>query len=115
MERNNIDRCRFLRKNQTDTERKLWVALRSRQLSGIKFRRQVSIGKYILDFYSPEYKLGIEADGGQHYEKSGKRRDQIRDKELSKAGIKILRFNDLDVLENTEGVCEAILNATGKK
>ena len=57
-----------LTRNQTNAERKLWLLLRDRQLNGVKFRRQYSIGQYILDFYSPEYKIGIEADGGQHYD-----------------------------------------------
>ncbi len=71
MKRNNIEKCRRLRKEQTDAERKLWSILRNRQLSGVKFRRQFPIGRYMLDFYSPEHKLGIEADGGQHYEDKG--------------------------------------------
>ncbi len=64
MKRKNIGRYKSLRRNQTDAEKKLWLILRNRQLMGTKFRRQISIGKYILDFYSPEYKLSIEADGG---------------------------------------------------
>lgn len=108
MKRDNISYCRKLRKNQTDAENKLWIALRDRQLSGIKFRRQFSINGYILDFYSPECKLGIEADGGQHYGNTNKKQDDIRTKELAKLGIKILRFSDRDILKNIEGVCEAI-------
>jgi len=64
MKRDNINRCRELRRNLTDAEKKLWRLLRNRPLVGVKFRRQFSIGSYIIDFYSPEYKLGIEADGG---------------------------------------------------
>jgi very-short-patch-repair endonuclease len=109
MKRNNIDRCRRLRKNQTDAEEKLWAILRNRQLAGIKFRRQFSVARYILDFYSPEYKLCIEADGGQHYEEKGRLRDERRSRELSRAGIQILRFSDVDILNNIEGVCEKIL------
>ncbi len=108
MKRNNIKRCRNLRKNQTDVERKLWFALRNRQLSGIKFRRQFPIDKYILDFYSPEYKLGIEADGRQHYEEKGRLRDEARIQKLSKLGVKIIRFSDLEISKNFEGVCELI-------
>ncbi|MEW6418931.1 MAG: DUF559 domain-containing protein [Nitrospirota bacterium] len=62
MKRNNVDKCRKLRKNQTDAEKKLWALLRNRQVSGVKFRRQFSVGRYILDFYCPEYRVGIEAD-----------------------------------------------------
>jgi very-short-patch-repair endonuclease len=115
MKRKNIDKCRIPRKKQTDAERKLWSVLRNRQLSGAKFRRQFPIGKYILDFYSPEYKLGIEADGGQHYEAKGKLRDQQRSKELSQLGVKVIRFNDRDILKNTEGVYRIILENIEKK
>jgi adenine-specific DNA-methyltransferase len=111
MKRNNIGRCRSFRKNQTDAEKRLWGILRNRQLAGIKFRRQFSVARYILDFYSPEYKLGIEADGGQHYEKMGSLRDEARSKELSGIEIQILRFSDVDILKNTEAVCEKILEA----
>jgi len=72
MKRQNIDNCKKLRKNQTDTERKLWSILRSRRLEGVKFRRQYPVDKYILDFYAPKHKLGIEVDGGSHYEEKGK-------------------------------------------
>lgn len=109
MIRKNIKNCRNLRRNQTDAERKLWSKLRNRQLFGIKFSRQFSVGNYILDFCSPEYKLAIEADGGQHYEDIGKKKDEVRTKELSKSGIEIIRFSDMDILNNIEGVCEAIV------
>lgn len=108
MERINIKFCRKLRKNQTDAENKLWKILRNRQILGVKFRRQYSAGKYIIDFYSPEYKIGIEADGGQHYESKGRQKDAIRTNELNKLGIKIIRFSDTDILKNIEGVYEVI-------
>ena len=105
---NYIKRCRNLRKAQTDAERKLWFILRNRGLCGVKFKRQYAIKRYILDFYSPEYKLAIEADGGQHYTKDGIARDAIRSQELETCGIRILRLNDLDILTNIEGVYEVI-------
>lgn len=111
MRRNNIDRCRSLRKNQTDAEKKLRKILRDQQVSGTKFRRQFPIGRYILDFYSPQYRLGIEADGGGHYEDRGRQRDKLRTEELSKLGIEILRFSDLDILNDIEGACEVIQQA----
>ena len=94
MKRNNIQKCRTFRRNQTDAERKLWSALRDRQLAGIKFRRQFSVGKYIIDFYSPEHCLGIEADGGQHFENRGQDYDERRTAELAKRGVRILRFTN---------------------
>lgn len=108
MQRNNIEIARKLRKNQTDAERKLWSILRNRQLCGVKFRRQFPIGRYVLDFYSPECKLDIEVDGGQHYEDKGKKQDGLRTKELNVYGIRTLRFSDLEVLNNRDGVCAII-------
>jgi very-short-patch-repair endonuclease len=108
MRRENIDKCRSLRRNQTDAEKKLWMMLRNRQLFGAKFRRQFSIGRYILDFYSPEHRLGIEADGGQHYEDKGKQEDKLRTEYLAKRGTEIIRFSDREILANIEGVCELI-------
>ena len=108
MKRNNIEKCRNLRKNQTDAEKKLWAVLRNRQMAGTKFRRQFSMGRYILDFYSPKYRVGIEADGGGHYEDRENQRDKLRTKELSILGIEILRFNNLEILNNIAGVCEVI-------
>ena len=82
--------------------------MRNRNLSGVKFRRQFSTEKYILDFYSPECKLCIEADGGQHYTDEGKHYDEIRTKMLHDLEIQVLRFSDRDILSNEEGVCEVI-------
>jgi very-short-patch-repair endonuclease len=115
VKRSNIERSRALRRNQTDAERKLWSVLRNRQLSGVKFRRQFSVGRYILDFYSPEHKLAIEANGGQHYQDRGRKRDDLRAKELSELGVQILRFSDGDILNNLEGVCCVIKEAIGDK
>jgi very-short-patch-repair endonuclease len=108
VKRNNVDRSRHLRKNQTDAETKLWQVIRNRGLSGAKFRRQFPLDKYILDFYSPELKLCIEADGGQHYTNEGEQNDGIRTKTLRNLGIQVLRFSDRDILLNIEGVCEVI-------
>jgi len=108
MKRGNIQRSRALRRDQTDAEKKLWGILRNRQLVGVKFRRQFPVGKYILDFYSPEHGLGIEADGGQHCENGVKQKDEVRTEELFRLGIKILRFSDREILNNIEGVCEII-------
>ena len=82
--------------------------MRNRQLSGAKFRRQFSIGRFILDFYCPECRVGIEADGGQHYEDKGRQRDELRTTELSKIGVEIIRFNDQEIFNNIEGVYEIV-------
>ena len=81
----------------------------------VKFRRQFSIGRYILDFYTPEYKLSIEADGGQHYEENGTQNDELRTRELSKLGVEILRFSDRDILTNIDGVYEIIQKTVQEK
>ena len=114
MKRRNIEKSRYLRKNQTDAECKLWSLLRNRQLAKVKFRRQFAIDRYILDFYSPEYKLGIEADGGQHYSEEGRAKDELRTRRLAKYGVQILRFSDLDILNNIEGVYAVILKTIDK-
>ena len=84
-------------------------------MAGGKFRKQFSVGNYILDFYSPEFKLGVEADGGQHHEDKGKEKDEVRARELSKLGVEILRFNDNEILANIDGVCEVIQKALSGK
>jgi very-short-patch-repair endonuclease len=89
--------------------------LRNRQLAGIKFRRQFPVGRYILDFYAPEYRLGVEADGGQHYGDTNKQHDEVRTNVLSKLGVEIIRFSDRDILTNIEGVYEAIEGALRKR
>ena len=115
MKRKNIDKCKQLRKNQTDAEKKIWTILRNRQLTGVKFRRQFSIGRYILDFYCPEFRIGIEADGGQHYENGYRQKDELRTEELKTLGVEILRFDDREILTNIDGVYEIIQRTIEKK
>ena len=115
MKRENIGKSRYLRRNQTDAEKKLWTALRNRQLCNVKFRRQFPNDRYILDFYIPECRIGIEADGGQHYEDKGKQRDELRTRELNKLGVEILRFSDREILTNIEGVYATIKSTIDEK
>ena len=89
--------------------------MRNRQLAGAKFRRQFSIGRFILDFYCPKYRVGIEADGGQHYEDKGRQRDELRTTELSKIGVEIIRFNDQEIFNNIEVVYEIVQRVIEKK
>ena len=98
---------RKLRKSATLHEIILWSRIRRNQL-GYKFRRQHSIGKYIVDFYCPEKKLIIELDGGQHAEKQ-KDYDKQRDEYLKNLGFIIFRFWDSDINSNLEGVLQKIL------
>ena len=90
---------RSLRTNGTKEEAMMWKVLKNRQVSGVRFRRQFSVGAYILDFYCPELKLCIELDGAGHYNSEGLRHDYVRDKHLSELGIRVLRFENLAVLK----------------
>ena len=93
----------------TDAEKALWKVLRSRQVSGLKFRRQHPFGDFILDFVCLENKLVIEVDGGQHGEQV--KYDDIRSKNLTKAGFRVLRFWNTEVLQEIEAVKERIWRA----
>ena len=99
--------ARNLRRTQTDAEKKLWSKLRDRQLSGIKFRRQHAIGKYIADFCCVESKLVIELDGSQHAQQS--LADELRSHYLRQSGFCVLRFWDNDVLTKIDAVIEQIV------
>ena len=90
---------RSLRTNGTKEETMMWKVLKNRQVSGVRFRRQFSVGAYILDFYCPELKLCIELDGAGHYNSEGLRHDYVRDKYLSELGIRVLRFENRAVLK----------------
>ena len=103
-----LGRCRQLRREQTDAERRLWQSLRGRQLSGVKFRRQHEFGPYVLDFYCPERNLAVEADGGQHLEAAAAAADPARTRYLEARGVRVLRFTDTQVLMETEAVLEVI-------
>ncbi|MES2121002.1 MAG: DUF559 domain-containing protein [Pseudomonadota bacterium] len=100
-------RARTLRQNSTDAEARLWSALRGRQLSGLKFRKQVEIDGYIIDFLCPERRLIIEVDGGQHTPE----RDERRTAFLEGQGFRVIRFWNNDVLQNLDGVWTVIEKA----
>ena len=100
--------ARNLRSNMTDAEQMVWSKIRRKQIGDCQFYRQKNIGNYIVDFYCPSGKLVIELDGGQHYEERAVKKDQERDNYLQKLGLTVLRFSDLDVLKNIDGVIERI-------
>ena len=101
-------RARNLRKNLTLQEKILWNLLRNRQINNRKFRRQVPIGNYIVDFLCEEKSLIIELDGGQHNQDRNILLDNIRTKFLLENGFKVLRFWNTDIDKNIEGVVEKI-------
>jgi len=103
------NRRRELRANQTNAEKKLWEFLRNKELDGFKFNRQHSIGPYILDFYCPEFRFGIELDGNQHNENESKIYDKDREKILQASNIKVIRFWNGEVENNIDKVLEKIL------
>jgi very-short-patch-repair endonuclease len=109
-----LDRRR-LRKNATDAEQKLWSILRSRQMAGLKFFRQYSVGRYILDFYCPEQRLAIEVDGGQHADVCGQEHDVHRGRYLAELNIRVIRFWNNGVLQNIEGVWKRIKEEAEKR
>jgi restriction endonuclease S subunit/very-short-patch-repair endonuclease len=102
-----------LRNNLTPAEASLWKMLKGKQLDHRKFRRQHSVANYILDFYCPEEKLAIELDGDGHYEERQMEYDHERDLFLNHFGIKVLRFENKWVWQNTAGVLQAIRDAFG--
>ena len=106
---NTTEKTRTLRKNMTKQERLLWQFLRKKNINGLKFRRQYPIGKYIVDFICNEKRLIIEIDGGQHNENQNIVYDQERTKYLETKGFKVIRFWNLDIENNIEGVYLEIL------
>jgi very-short-patch-repair endonuclease len=99
--------ARDMRLNPTRAEDFLWQMFRARQL-GVKFRRQHTVGRFILDFYSAEAKLCVELDGGGHAELEQRAKDRARDEYLESSGILVFRVWNNELLENPEGVLERL-------
>ena len=93
----------------TDLEIALWSKLRRKQLYELHFYRQKPLGNFIVDFYCPSARLVIEIDGGQHYTEEGAAHDSRRDAYLNSIGLNVLRFSNLDVLGNMDGVIAEIV------
>lgn len=107
--------ARELRKNMTDAERKLWKHIRRKQIEGLQFYRQRPVGNYIVDFYCPDAGVVIEVDGGQHYTGKENEADKKRDDFMNSVGLDVLRFSNIEVLQNIEGVVDHILEYLKKK
>ena len=101
-------KARTLRTNMTDAEQLLWHHLRRKQILGIQFFRQRPIGNYIADFFAPTIDLVIEVDGGQHLEPDNMESDARRTAMLTAQGLKVVRFDNLQVLTETIQVLEEI-------
>jgi very-short-patch-repair endonuclease len=102
-----LARSRALRRDSTEAEKRLWAILQNRQLDGWKFRRQVALDSYIIDFCCSAARLIVEIDGEQHAEKR-KRYDDVRTRELEARGFRVIRFWNREVLQGAEGVVERI-------
>lgn len=102
-----IEYRRQLRKNMTPPEVVLWSHLKGKGM-GVKFRRQHSIGKYIVDFFCADKRLVIEVDGDQHGEPQQRSYDKARDKYLEQCGLRVLRIPARSLIVNQYGVLDTI-------
>jgi very-short-patch-repair endonuclease len=103
-----------LRSDATEAEKRLWQHLKAKQL-GAKFRRQYSVDAYVLDFYSPRSKLAIEIDGDSHFTVEAMEYDRERTNYIKGFGIEVIRFTNLEIVENIEGVLEKIEEAVKRR
>jgi very-short-patch-repair endonuclease len=97
-----------LRNNPTQAEAFLWGYLKNSQLEGRKFRRQSSFKSFIVDFYCPEENLVVELDGDLHFDEKAIKDDEQRTKKLAEEGLKVIRFENQEVLLNLDGVLSKI-------
>ena len=111
---NNLTDTKYLRRGlrttATPAEITLWQYLKRSQVGGLKFRRQHSVGAYILDFYCPEIKLDIELDGDVHEAPLSYEHDMIRTDYLNQQGISVLRYHNDVVFKNVQGIIDSILH-----
>ena len=98
----------FLRTHMPKAEIILWSRLRRKQVEGYKFRRQYSVGSYVIDFYSPQLKLAIEIDGETHFGETAEGYDRNRQEYIEHFGIQFLRFTNKNVYHNLNGVLQKI-------
>jgi very-short-patch-repair endonuclease len=108
------ERGRTLRRDQTPAERVLWEALRDRRLDHLKFRRQVPMDIFVLDFYCRDLKLVVELDGGIHADPAQVAHDQNRDAYLQSQGCTILRFPNEAIRTDLSNVLQKIAQAAAK-
>ena len=104
----NLKNAKEMRSNMTPAETKMWRILRGKRFQDLKFKRQVLIGNYIVDFLCEDKKIIIEIDGGQHNEELNIQSDKNRTRYLENNGYKVLRFWNDDVMKNIDGVMEVI-------
>ena len=100
--------ARRLRTGMTEAEHRLWFNLRRKQLDGVQCYREKPLGPYIVDFYLPKIKLVIEVDGSQHLTETGLAADRRRTAYLESLGLKVIRFDNREVLIETHAVLDVI-------
>ena len=113
-----LKKAKLLRSNMTTAEKKLWQNIRNKQLHAtdgrpLKFRKQVPIGDYIVDFYCPRKRLVVELDGTQHADNTVY--DEIRTTFLANQGIEVIRFWNNEVLTHLPAVIERILQVADER
>ena len=96
--------ARSLRSAMTDAEQVLWQHIRRKQIQGVQFYRQKPLLSFIVDFYCPAAKLVIEVDGSQHFDEGNQAKDQSRDAALTGLGLRVLRFDNRQILLETNAV-----------
>lgn len=106
--RSQVVKRRLLRRNAPSPEYILWQVLRNRKVNGQKFKRQVSIGRYVVDFYCPALRLAVEIEGGYHTRDSVKKYDFERRELIESLGINFLRFSNEEIEENIDNVIDKI-------
>jgi very-short-patch-repair endonuclease len=100
--------ARALRSRQTDAEKRLWSGLRRRSVEDFRFRRQVPMCGYIVDFACLQARLVVEVDGATHSTDAEVERDRLREEVLRRNGNTVLRFGNIEIYENLDGVLETI-------
>ena len=102
------DKRQRLRNSAPNAEILLWQKIRRRQVGDAKFRRQYGVERFVLDFYCPQLKLAIEVDGPTHMGAESKEKDRIRQRFIESLGIQFLRFTNVEIYQNLDGVIQII-------
>jgi very-short-patch-repair endonuclease len=104
-----VHAARRLRRSATLSERALWLVLRGRGFHGLKFRRQVPIGPFVLDFFSDDLHVALEVDGPVHHDEEQRLRDIARSHALREEGIEVIRLEATAVLRDPRAAIETAL------
>lgn len=107
-QKNQTEKRKILRNSATKAELLLWSKLKGKQIRNLKFRRQYSVNKYVIDFYNTELKLAIEVDGKTHDSEDSIDYDASRQREIENFGIKFIRIRNEQVIDNLEDVISKI-------